>query len=143
MGMSALCGAAAGLGFDMLRGLRLAARPGAIAAGITDMLFWAFSAALIWFFIMEYGGGRPRFFEAVGIGCGCILYFMTVSAAAVKIFYAVFENIFKFIGFILKILLTPGRFLYKIIYVYVGNIRGRNFNGERKCGNELEDKKSG
>lgn len=142
IGLFTACGAGVGLIFDFLRALRKAAGAGKILTGVSDVLFWAAAVCCVWICMLRFYDGRVRLFEFIAIGCGCFLYFMTISKAALSCFYAVFENIFKFIKFIFKILLTPARFLYKIISVYCAKLYAYIRKSRRKCGHEQDNKKN-
>lgn len=76
-----------------------------------DVIFWVFGVGFIWFCIISSNDGRLRFYQFLGCILGAILYFFSLSF----VFRQIFKNIFKIIRFILKILLTPVRFLYKIL----------------------------
>ena len=58
---------------------------------------------------------RLRFFEAFAMLVGAAAYHFTVSGLVRSAFCRLFEIFLKIFRFILKILLTPARFLDKIL----------------------------
>ena len=110
------CGGIVCFVFDIMRGLRRAVG-GKICTHISDLIFWVVSAAVCMFCLWHFGSGEIRMFEFVGFFAGCVLYFLLLSAIVLKVFTLIVVNILKFMRFVLKILLTPAKFLYKIIVV--------------------------
>lgn len=106
LGMCAV-GAGAGLLFDIFRAVKRAANIKKAAAA--DALYWIIMTAAVWYAFLYLMDGSIRGFEIFGLLLGVFLYFMLLSSVVLKIFV----NLFKFF---FKILLTPARFLYKIIY---------------------------
>lgn len=112
-----LCGAAVAMLFDMFRAMRAVGKGNAAATVLEDILFWIASIYIVAKCLWVFNNGELRFFEAVGFVIGIILYILLLQRIIFKIFKVIFVNIFKFIHLICQILLTPPRFLYKILLV--------------------------
>ena len=65
-----------------------------------------------------------RFYVFAGVILGAVIYFLSVDRVVKPIFSVIFEKIFKIMNIFLKILLTPTRFLHKIIVVLFNRIIG-------------------
>ncbi len=109
-----VCGAALSALFDLFRAARMAAKQGTVAVNVSDTVFWIVAAFALTACVWNFNGGIFRFYEVVGVILGCVFYFLIL-----KLFLLIIKNILKFAGLILKILLTPWRFLYKILVVPV------------------------
>ena len=79
---------------------------------VIDILFWVCALIMVWFSLMSADNGRLRFYQSAGGFLVTVLYFFVFS---MPIRY-VFKKFLKFFKLILKILLTPAHFLYKILY---------------------------
>lgn len=116
------CGAAISVVFDFIRAVRMCFKPNSVAVAVSDVAFWVFAtfcaAACAW----NLNSGIFRFYEPLGLILGAVLYFLLLSRWILRVFLFIIENIFKFVRFILKILLTPTLFLYRILVVPVKNI---------------------
>lgn len=110
-----LCGAAAGVLFDLRRGVNKTLRPPDFITAVSDFLFWIICAVAAAWCIWTLNYGIVRAYEFIGLSLGALLYFLTLSRFVLSFFSFIADGIFKIIAFILKILLTPIRFLYKII----------------------------
>jgi len=97
--------------FDFFSELLSTFRMGTVASCVLDVIFWIFIIAFMWMSLISSNDGRLRLYQILGGILGCFLYFFSLRF----IVSLIFKNIFKFIRFILKILLTPVRFLYKIL----------------------------
>lgn len=82
---------------------------------ITDFLWWIAMGAAVIAGLWYTNRIEFRFFVAGGFILGVYLYKITISRAVKLCFYGIFKFFFKIVEIILKILLTPARFLYKII----------------------------
>lgn len=112
-----LCGCGAVVVWDVFSALREAVGARGVAGFVLDMLSPVSFAVCVWCAILYIADGSTRIYEFICIAAGAVLYILTVKRLVYRLFYIVFLNIFKFILLILKILLTPGRFLYKMLYV--------------------------
>ncbi len=112
-----LCGCGAVAIWDAFSALRKAVGAKGAAGFVLDMLSPVSFAVCVWCAILYIADGSTRCYEFICIAAGALLYILTVKRLVYRLFYIVFLNIFKFILLILKILLTPGRFLYKMLCV--------------------------
>ena len=79
---------------------------------VADVIFWCITLIFMWICLLAADNGRLRGYQLAGCILSGIIYFLTLSS----VIRFVFKNFFKIIKFFLKILLTPARFLYKILY---------------------------
>ena len=107
-------GVGAGVLFDALYALRSSMK---IPASITDSVFWMISTIGVAVAFIYFNNSIIRGYEIVAIIIGAVLYFLTISNIIKRCFMGIFEFFFKKIKFIFKILLTPLRFLYKMLYI--------------------------
>ena len=114
---SVLCGAGAVMLFDMLRAIRLSVKQNNFFVIIEDTFFWCVCITGMWNCLWHFNNGAVRAFEIIGFLIGALLYILILQKLFFILFKAVFKNIFKFIHLIFQILLTPPRFLYKILLV--------------------------
>lgn len=112
-----LCGATVTMVFDVFRAMRAAGKENAAATVLEDILFWIISLCIVAKCLWVFNSGELRFFEVVGFIIGAILYILLLQKIFFNIFTVIFVNIFKFLHLICQILLTPLRFLYKILLV--------------------------
>lgn len=118
-----------------------------------DLIFMLLLAFLVISVFYIFNSFELRAFLFVGVFLGLILYIF----AARWIFLKIFEKIIKIFHFIFKILLTPARFLYKILVVWLfgkiklffkyifkkirGCIKNAKRNKKRKKANDKKIKK--
>lgn len=141
VGVFALCGLGIGVMYGVLRALRRATGGNRLLTALTDALFWIAAVSGMWACVIRYYDGRARMFEFLAALMGLSLYFITISKPIEGVFYAVIENILKFLKFILKILLTPALFLYKIIGVCLNKIYTAVKRGKEGRKDGQDDKK--
>lgn len=111
------CGGTVCLIFDIMRSLRKALQAKSAVTHISDFIFWTAAGVVCTYCLWNFNNGELRMFECLSFAVGMILYFFLLSPLFFKLLTLFFENIFKFTRFILKILLTPLAFLYKIMVV--------------------------
>ena len=127
-----LCGIVCSCIFDMFRASRQVYNQSTITVTIADLLFWSISCFICFYTIFNIDNGSLRFYQFIALFFGSFLYFSTVSKS-IKI---LFVNFFKLIIFILKILLTPARFLYKIlsgVYMKIKHFFRKKFGGKHEA----------
>ena len=107
-------GAGAGVLFDILYALRSSMK---IPASVTDAVFWMISTAGAATAFIYFNNSVIRGYEIIALIIGAVLYFLTISNIIKRYFIVIFEFFFEKIKFICKILLTPLRFLYKMLYI--------------------------
>ena len=113
--MLSVFGAAGVCAFDAVRALRRSCRPPLVITALFDLLSIAAFTAAIWLSLLRFARGELRICSALCSLCGIVIYYFTVRGLVFRLFYAIFDKFFGILRFILKILLTPARFLYKII----------------------------
>lgn len=132
-----VCGAAAAMLYDFMRAVRAAVKSGAVLTAVTDVIFVFLSFAAAALCVRNFGNGRLRLYEAMGLTLGAVIYFAVLSSVVYKFFLYIIKKFLKITLFIFKILLTPLLFLYKILVVpirkYAKSIiqRSRNSNAKQ------------
>lgn len=116
-----LCGGGISLLLDFFRACRAAVKSNNAIVAVSDILFCALSLFIVFACVWNFGSGKFRFYEIVGLVLGGIFYFLLLSKWIFAVFLWIIKNILKIVGDILKILLTPPLFLYKILIVPIKN----------------------
>lgn len=83
---------------------------------IFDGVFVVCATTLLLFVFLNVSNGYIRSYEFIGALIGGILYKITLSKLIKALFCKIFSVIFTIFDFFCKILLTPIKFTYKIIY---------------------------
>ena len=83
-----------------------------IYCAVVDCIFWMVSALILWLSLFEAGGGAARIYQIAGGFLTAVLYFLTVS----RLNRVILKKIYGLLKLFFKILLTPVRFLYTILY---------------------------
>lgn len=112
-----VCGGGISVLFDLFRAVRAALKPNIAVNAVLDILFVMASGFTLTACAWNLNGADFRFYELAGLALGGVFYFFLLSKWIFGAFLFVIKNILKFVGFILKILLTPPLFLYKILFV--------------------------
>lgn len=128
-----VCGGAVVMLFDVFRAIRAAVKSNAVLTAAEDIAFWIISIYMVSRCLWEFNNGELRFFEAAGFVIGAVLYILLLQKGILRIFTVIFKNIFKFIHLICQILLTPPRFLYKILLVPLYKTLKRLISKLRLC----------
>lgn len=138
-------GVGTGLLFDLFRAWRMLLRPGNLSTGIGDLLFWLLVSVGVFLVIFTVNNGELRWFELLGIILGSLTYFLAFSHCCLKTITALSKFLIKIVLVILKIVLTPLAFLYKIVNKVagrIGRIFGRIFRkigrGCKKVGSRMD-----
>ncbi len=79
---------------------------------VVDIIFWIVAGSFIWICLLAADNGELRAYHLTGGFLGGIVYFLALSRPV----RALFKKIFEFFKLIFKILLTPARFFYKMLY---------------------------
>lgn len=109
--LSFLSGIICSMIFDFFRTTRKRYKQNTAVIGLSDILFWMISCIICYSCIYITNNGELRMYEFAAIIIGSFIYFLMLH----RIFNIIFVNFFRIIEIIFKILLTPARFLYKII----------------------------
>ncbi len=112
-----VCGGALMMFFDFERAFLRAIGSGKGLTAVCDILFWIIAGFCSMVCVWNFNSGIFRFYEPVGLVLGAVFYFCLLSKLFFGVFIKMIENILKFMRLIFKILLTPPRFLYKILVV--------------------------
>lgn len=108
-----------GVVYDFFRAIRSCIKKTAL----WDSIMWItvlFFVVSTWFFAFE---GQVRWYAVLGsFLTGCI-YFLTLSKYVYFSLHFLMDKICSFFRIIFKILLTPFRFLCKIIGVYISKVK--------------------
>lgn len=128
-----VCGAAAVVVWNMAEAFKNVFGAKAVICGIFDILWWVSMCVLFCFCMWEILDLRIRAFEFFGVVIGAFLCHITLGVPSKYIFEGIFAIILKIFKFILKILLTPRAFLYKILY------RGKTDRFHKKAGKVAYD----
>lgn len=122
-----------GIIYDFMRALRKVSGKSIL----TDALCWIMICAVcggIWF---RFLGGELRWYMAIGAFSGAVLYFALAGRYVFLVFSFLAELICRFFHIILKLLLTPLKFLCKMISVYIKKAKTKFF---RKVEDENDEK---
>lgn len=112
-----------GIIYDFTRALRRVSGKNLL----TDALCWIMICAVcggIWLRVL---GGELRWYMAIGAFSGAALYFALAGRYVFRVFLFLAELICRFFHIILKILLTPLKFLCKMIGVYIKRAKNKFF----------------
>ena len=131
--MMVASGALLGVIYDSVRAIKLFIPFGRKVAIVTDFLYWVFVTLFVAYMLLVTNDGIIRAYEFCGIILGAVLYFFTVSRWILWLFKFILGNILKIFDFIFKILLTPLRFLDKILVVKIfKKLRGADSSAEKE-----------
>ncbi len=138
-----MLGLAEGFLFDIFRAVRRLAPKSFLSVGITDVIYWLFALSLFAWAMFWLTGGELRGYMFIGIALGLLFHFLLLSDVIISIVTEIFLLFLKFFNFFLKILLTPARFLYKMvlvpIYSFLKSIFGK-ISHVRKSGRKNDKK---
>ncbi|MCL2405832.1 MAG: spore cortex biosynthesis protein YabQ [Defluviitaleaceae bacterium] len=104
-----IVGAAIGLFYDAFRVLRKTARHNKLAVTLEDLFFWVTATGLTFYYMLHRSYGEIRLFTLLGIACGILLYFATVSRWVVVVLVAVVNYLKRVVTTVVRILLVPLR----------------------------------
>lgn len=110
-----------GIIYDLFRALRKRI----LKSSLCDILMWIVISNLVvwtWFFAFS---GKLRWYMFFGVFFSGTIYFLTLSRYVYFLLHFLVDKICCIIGVIFKILLTPFRFLCKIIGVYIGRLKSK------------------
>ena len=104
-----------GLLFDFFRILRKSFKTVNLITYVEDILFWILTGISIIFCMYRFSGGSLRLFMFLGLGFGLIFYMLTFSKMIIAIFVFLLTAIKNTIHQIIKIIIIPFRFIYKMM----------------------------
>lgn len=134
-----ICTAAMMALLDFFSCIRIKVIKSAATDFILDIVWWITAVAAVSFCLWESNSFSLRLYELVSVALGIILYKIIFSKALkwtfcliLSIIIRIFSTFFKIIKRILKILLTPALFLYKILVRgLLGNCKIKKFHNCR------------
>ncbi len=110
-----LCGACSGAVFDLFRIIRKQFGATTLTTSLSDILFWLIISTAMSLTLFYVSGGEIRWHEAIGVILGAVIYFLLFSKLFMGIIGWILRICTKLFLTILKIVLTPVVFLYKMI----------------------------
>ena len=110
-----VCGVCSGLIFDIFRAIRKTFSGSNLTTSLSDILFWLIISLGMFFALFTISGGEIRWHEIIGVILGSVIYFLTISHLFVTLLVILIHFTSKIFLTILKIILTPLVFLYKMI----------------------------
>lgn len=145
-----ICGVFLGLGYEILRFLRLCLPHGVIVTGIEDTLYLSLCAFILFGFSMEIGNGEFRLLYLISAAVGAAVYFLTVGrlikmlySQLIKVFIKIFKMVFcplkKVFIKIAHILANCFGKVYKLLFLKLKN-RLINLKSKHKVLYNLSDK---
>ena len=110
-----LVGMAVGFFYDCFRIFRKVVRHATISVQIEDIIFWLAATVLVFYFMLHRNFGEIRPFALIGIVCGAVFYFATVSQIIIKVAVTVINFVKKVIVTVVGIIIMPLRFIFGAI----------------------------
>ncbi len=113
--VSVILGVGIGTLYDIARGLKFTLKKTAFA----DAFMWISVIVFSGFLWFEYQNGEIRWYMVTGALLSALIYFLTISKYVLIVASFLLEKTYRFFHIIFKLLLTPPKFLCKILGVYV------------------------
>ncbi len=108
--------------YDILRIFRRVCPHGTIWIGVEDFFYWLFSAIVIFGVLLKENNGIFRWFFAVGMLLGMIIYYFCVGRYFVVIIAMVINKILDIVRKILRIILKPFK---RMVIFFANSIKKR------------------
>lgn len=124
-----------GIFYDFLRAVRGFLK----GALFWDIVMWILTLLVLcfgWFFVAK---GIVRWYMVAGLVFSGIIYFLSLSKYVLFCLRFVVGMFYSFFSIFFKILLTPPRFLCKIIGVYIGKAKSKF---SKKAEKKYDEKKA-
>ncbi len=113
---SILCGAIIMTAYDVFCIFTNQDTYSVLVCNIFDALFITCASSIMIFIMLSVSNGYIRFYEFLGAFIGAFFYKCTLSRLFKPLFYRIIYGFFAIFQLFFKILLTPIRFMYKIMY---------------------------
>jgi len=130
-----LLGAAVGVLYDIFRVLRRVVRHSVAVVQIEDIIFWVTATVFVFYFMLVQNYGEIRPFSLIGITCGAIIYFLTLSKVILFFLSKVIQLALRAISwpfrFIAKLIIPPANKFLRRVKVY-GRIQKKKWRARRK-----------
>lgn len=104
-----------GFVYDIFRIIRKTIPHRTWVVQVEDVLYWSSVSILMFYFMLQRNYGEIRFFSIAGAAIGMVIYFCSASILVMKVSVAVIEFFKRVILTALRILLTPIRWLIKLL----------------------------
>lgn len=82
-----------------------------------DILFWLTATVVMFGVCLKFNDGEIRFFMFLGMLCGALLYFNTLSRFVIFVLGFVADLLKRFVVCLLKILFIPLKLLNKPVFI--------------------------
>lgn len=105
--------------YDFLKIMRRKSLPGVLFSNIHDILFLIIAVGIMFYIVFSVSDGKLRFYQIFGAFSGAFFYFLTLSRFVTYLILKIIAVFLKIFDFFLKILLTPLKFMYKIVYGFL------------------------
>lgn len=105
--LSCLLGAVLGVLYDAFRILRAAIPHGRILTLLEDILFWALSAVITFFFLLLFSEGQVRLYILLGELLGFIVYYFTVGSLVIGASKWIIRQVKRFLRFLYRLFIRP------------------------------------
>lgn len=105
--------------YDLFRAAHRLMKRHTAAVNVSDVLYWLIVTVGVIYALWLINDIEVLLYQIAGLIIGVILYFLLFSAYIYRFFSVITEKTAKIMLYILKILLTPVRFLYKIITAFI------------------------
>lgn len=115
-------GLVAGVIYDLYRVLRYYSKPNKILTLIEDLLFWVILAFIFFYILVITTDGIFRGFIVIAFFTGAFIYLNLISKYNFPILIRIFKLILDLISEIIKILLYPFRYLWKLLKKKTGKV---------------------
>ncbi|MBQ8636501.1 MAG: hypothetical protein IJ423_00710 [Clostridia bacterium] len=115
-----LAGAASGLCYHIIKTLFEPIKSPELKGVLVGVLVSLCYGFILTFTAYYYNHAHLRYFMPIAFLLGSVIYFLTVGKLVILIFEKIWSVFFKICSLIFKILLTPVRFLLKIIMMPIG-----------------------
>ena len=96
------CGWLTGIVFDVFRSLRRCVKSGSGVIVLQDLLFWLLELVIVYYTVFKVNNAKVRFYEAVALISGAIVYFIILSEYAVKFISKVIMLLIEATNVVLK-----------------------------------------
>lgn len=104
-----------GILFDIFRVFRRSFHTPDIITYIEDVLFWIISGLFLIFVIFNFTNGEIRIYNIIGLILGSVIYIICISKLFIKINVKIVLLMKKIFINIVKILMVPLQFIFKIL----------------------------
>lgn len=112
---SVLAGAIICAVYDFLKIVRRKSESGVLFSNIGDVLFLIIAVGIMFYIVFSVNDGKLRFYQILGAFSGAFFYFLTLSRIVTYLILKIIAVFLKFFDIFFKILLTPLKFMYKIV----------------------------